>query len=188
MRAGQRPAAYLGVAGKAARCHHVQVDRAFHVAELPHVVVMPVIAGPAEEHVAGGLHEPLTHDHPLPLVPELGLAGIRGKHGLHRLLELQEDGGAGIGVREQAQVAASADAADTHHLPGRIEDLVALEQGPGRCSSSRSGRRAGRCTPRSWRYRTRSPCPYGPDRYADSARAAAGAPRLASGRRRRRSY
>jgi hypothetical protein len=39
-------------------------------------------------------------------------------------------GGAGIGVREQAHVAASADAADTHHLPSGVEDVIALEQGP----------------------------------------------------------
>ena len=61
---------------------------------------------------------------------ELGRPGVWREHGLQRLLELQEQRRAQVGVGEQAQVAPGADAADPHDFPGRVEHPVALQQGP----------------------------------------------------------
>ena len=100
MRAGQCPPAYLGVAREAAQGHGVEVHRALHVPELPHVIVMAAIAGPAEEHVAGGLHQPLADHDALPLVLELGTAGVRREHRVDGLLELEEEWRAPVGIGE----------------------------------------------------------------------------------------
>jgi hypothetical protein len=51
---------------------------------------MAAITGPAEEHAAGRLHQPLADNNALSLVLEPGLAGVGRERSLHRLFELQE--------------------------------------------------------------------------------------------------
>jgi hypothetical protein len=68
-RSGESGAAQSAVGRQAARCRVVDVGRAFHVAELADVGVEAVGPGPAEEDVTGGLHDSLTDDDPLAVVP-----------------------------------------------------------------------------------------------------------------------
>ena len=71
VRPGRCPAAQFPVDPHAARHQGLDVDRVFPVPQLAdiEVALLPVQAGlgplPAQEDVAGGLHQPLARDHPL---------------------------------------------------------------------------------------------------------------------------
>ena len=72
------------------------LGRRLPVPELAHVVVVgaavdAVDSLPSEEDVAGGLHQPLTLDHPLAVVGVAALVEERLEHRCLGLLHLQEE-------------------------------------------------------------------------------------------------
>ena len=83
---------------------------------------------PPEEHVAGGLHEPVAVHDALAVVRKDARAGVRLQHRGARLLDLEEERIALAG-HEEEHPAAGPDAADPHHLDGGVPELVAVEQG-----------------------------------------------------------
>ena len=85
---------------------------------------------PTEHHVARRLHQPLALDHPLAVVGELGLAEERLEHGRLRLLRLKEERVVAVAAEHQHHPGAGADAADTDHLAGGVDEAKALEQTP----------------------------------------------------------
>src|SRR6266702_2030733 len=87
---------------------------------------------PAEEGIAGRLHQPLPLDDPLPLVAEPSLAGERAEHGWPRLLDLQEQRVGLVPAEHQHDPAPGADAADADHLARDVGELgpVLVEQIP----------------------------------------------------------
>ena len=89
---------------------------------------MPVAPVPAEEQVAGGLHQPLSLHHPLAVVGLRARAQVRLEHGAIGLLHLQEQWVVAVAADEQGDPAARADAADTDHLAGHVDDPVPVEQ------------------------------------------------------------
>ena len=91
-----------------------------HVAELAHVEVPALDAGPTGEDVAGALHQLAAHDDPRAVVgvcarTEMGLVD-RGPG----LLELQEEGVVAVAALEQDEEDLHAHAADAHHLAGDV--------------------------------------------------------------------
>ena len=82
---------------------------------------------PAQEDVAGGLHQPLPRDDPLALVRVDALARVRCEHRRTRFLHLQEQGMA-FGRGEETHQAAGADAADADDLHREVFQAVAIEQ------------------------------------------------------------
>ncbi len=82
---------------------------------------------PAQEDVAGGLHQPLPHDDSLALVLVDAPARVRCEHRRTRLLHLQEEGMA-FGGGEETHQAAGADAADADDLHREVFQAVAIEQ------------------------------------------------------------
>ncbi len=88
----------------------------------------PRAPGPTEEHVAGGLHEPVAVHDALAVVGEDARTGVRLQHRGARLLDLEEERIALAG-HEEEHPADGPDAADPHHLDGGIPDFVSVEQG-----------------------------------------------------------
>jgi len=133
VRPGQRPAAQPGVVGQLGRVHGRDVHRALHVAQLPDVVLLrhraihPQAAGPAEERVGRGLHQPLAVHHPLTLVLELARPGERGQHRFLRLLELQEQRLVRGVAEQQEDERLGADRAHADHLAGEVAEVEAVQ-------------------------------------------------------------
>ena len=88
----------------------------------------PVDPLPAEEDVAGRLHEPLALDDTLAVVGEAALAQVRLEHRGLGFLHLQEQRVVVVEADQERHPAAGADAADADHLPGQLHVPVALEQ------------------------------------------------------------
>ena len=93
---GQGPAADAAVDGQGGRGQVGRVDRNLPVPELAEVkVALAVVEAdrpqPAQEDVAGRLHDPLAIDHPLALVRDLAFPGEGGEHRVLGLFYLQED-------------------------------------------------------------------------------------------------
>src|SRR5208282_6090314 len=78
---------------------------------------------PAEEDVAGGLHEPLPGHHPLAVVGVFAGPGEVLEYGPFGLLHLQEQGVRGVVPEQQDDRAASPDAAYSDHLAGFFVDV-----------------------------------------------------------------
>ncbi len=81
VRPRQGPGADLAVEAEVLGGHVLDGDRALPVVQLPDVEVADRsveahVALPAEEHVAGRLHDPLAGDDPHALVPLLGQAEV----------------------------------------------------------------------------------------------------------------
>ena len=83
---------------------------------------------PAEEDVAGGLHEPLPGDHPLAVVGVLARPGEVLEHGRPGLLHLQEQRVRAVAAEHQDDPAAGPDAAHADHLAGDVRHLELLQQ------------------------------------------------------------
>lgn len=90
---GQGTSADSCISGEGTFVIVLEVRRDLHVAQLAHVEVAAAGAGgPAEEEVAGGLHQALALDHPLAFVAgaQLGF-DVVGEHRAVGFLELQEE-------------------------------------------------------------------------------------------------
>ena len=134
MGAGECPAARLPVRGRARGDGCLDGERALPVLELADVEVawLPVEAGadvlPAEEDVAGRLHQALAGDDPLAAVRVLALADESLQHRRLRLLDLQEQRVLLVDAEEEHDPGAGADAADPDHLTGEVDEPELLEQ------------------------------------------------------------
>ena len=96
------------------------------------VAVLAVDAGldvqPAEEDVAGGLHQPLAGDHPLTVVLELARAEELLEHRCLGLLQLQEQRILAVAAEQQRDPGAGADAAHADDLAREVGQPELLEQ------------------------------------------------------------
>ena len=81
-----------------------EVGLALHVAQLAGVVFVTGLRGPAQEDVAGRLHQPLAGHHPVPLVAVLDRFHKWGEDGRPRLLDLQQQGVLAVAGVEQHDV------------------------------------------------------------------------------------
>src|SRR5262249_54811122 len=81
----------------------------------------------AEEYVARALHEALTDDHALPLMPERGLARIRREYRPDRFLDLQHQPVSTIRQIER-DGAARPDAAHADDLEGEVDQAITREK------------------------------------------------------------
>ncbi len=84
--------------------------------------------GPAEEHVAGGLHQPVAVHNALAVVGENARARVRLQHRGAGLLHLEEERIVLAGHEEEDE-AGGPDAADPNHFDGGVPKFVAVEQG-----------------------------------------------------------
>ena len=110
-------------------CHGRDVGGPLHVVELPPVVLVPALdSGPAEEDVAAGLQNTLPGDDPFAVLAVLAGWQVRLEHGVHGLLDLQEQRLTVVSPSEQYHEAAGADAADANHLQGDVSDLEPAQQ------------------------------------------------------------
>ena len=82
---------------------------------------------PAQEDVAGGLHQPLPHDDALALVLVDALARVRFEHRRHASLNCRKRGWPSAEKKRPDQ-AARADAADADDLHREVFQAVAIEQ------------------------------------------------------------
>ena len=129
--------------------HRLDVGRALPVPQLAHVevaalAVEPVDALPAEEDVAGRLHQPLALDDALAVVVVRRLAPANGA---------STDGWASLACRNSGSPssrpsssttqAPRADAADPDHLARDVDEAVAVEQARGGRRAGSRGRRRG---------------------------------------------
>ena len=85
---------------------------------------------PAEEDVAGGLHQPLADDDPLARVAVLAARLEPLQHRGLGLLRLQDERVVDVATDEQDDPAAGADAADPDDLAGHVRQPVPIEQDP----------------------------------------------------------
>jgi len=81
MGSGEGPAAHLAVDGQTHRREGFDLDRSLPVPELAHIEVAflfvhPEGREPAQEDVAGGLHQPLPLHHPLAMVVEIACSDV----------------------------------------------------------------------------------------------------------------
>ena len=130
---GECPPTYLGVNGHGRVRHDIDVCRALRVPQLTDIEVSglaidPFYPDPAEEDVAGRLHQSLALDDSPTVVVELALPDETLEHRRLGLLGLQEQGVLAITAGEQEDPGPGADAADTDHLAGEVDQLEALEQ------------------------------------------------------------
>ena len=89
---------------------------------------MPGGRAPAEEAVACGLHQPLSLDHPAPVIAESAGAGVGLQHRIARLLGLQEQRVAVVATGHQEDPGTGADAAHPDHLVGHVAESVLGEK------------------------------------------------------------
>src|SRR5436305_1247179 len=101
-----------------------------HVAELPHVVVPAVQRAPSDEDVRGALGQPLTGDHPRPVVLVHARVAVCCIDRWTSLLDLQEQGVGPGTTLEEHQVDHHSDAADPHDLANDVDRCESIEQAP----------------------------------------------------------
>src|SRR3984885_645548 len=136
MRPGQRPPAELAVQLHAGGQDVLDVDGELPVPELTDIEVAgPAVQArfgplPAQEDVAGCLHQPLARYHPLALVGELAGADESAEHRRLGFLNLQEQRIGVIAAEHQDDPAARSDAADTDDFARDVTELIPLEQVP----------------------------------------------------------
>ena len=135
MRAGQGPAAQARVGPHGRGTHRLDDRGSLPVPELadvevPRHPVDPVGPDPAEQDVTGRLHEPLTLDHPMPVVGVLAPAQEGLQHRGLGLLGLEEQRVIRAIAQHQGDPGAGADAPHTHHLVGRLHEVESLDQAP----------------------------------------------------------
>ena len=129
----QRPATQVRIAAHPCGLHRLDVGRPLAVPQLPDVVVpgdavQPVGPDPAQQDVARRLHQALTLDDPLSVAGVLVLAQERLQHGGLGLLDLQEQRVVDTVADHQDDPRAGPNAADTHHLPGGLHEVEALDE------------------------------------------------------------
>src|SRR4051812_23182267 len=98
MRKRERPAAQATILRKTAKCLAIsfgQIQAAFHVGKLPHIVMPAAISWtdwpPAEENVRGALDHPLSDHDAAPLLLDRSFAVEKTRqHGFARFLDLEE--------------------------------------------------------------------------------------------------
>src|SRR5271157_5182912 len=122
----QRPAAQGGVRYQRARPKRFHFRGDLHVAELTNVVIVPLRAAPAEEDVAGCLHQALAFHHPIPLVCVATLAPRRLQYRPARFLDLQEE--RIVVVQKEGNHAAGPHAAHTHDFHDCVLVAITLVQ------------------------------------------------------------
>src|SRR6202034_3161549 len=128
MRPGQRPPAELAVQLHAGGQDVLDVDGELPVPELTDIEVAgPAVQArfgplPAQEDVAGCLHQPLAGDHPLALVGELAGTDEAAEYGRLGFLHLQEQRIGRIAAEHQDDPAARPDAADPDDLTGDVTE------------------------------------------------------------------
>ena len=117
----QGAAAQVGIACQFASVEFVQVHAGLHVAQLANVVVATADARPAEEQVAGRLHDALTINDALAVIAARATPGAWLQNRGARLLDLQEERVLVVRAEQQRHVAARADAADADHLARQVD-------------------------------------------------------------------
>ena len=129
----QGPAAHARVDLHRPGSHRFDVARPLLIPQLAHVEVAAAAVGadigaPAEEDVAGGLHQPLSLDHPPAVVAKAATSGVRLEHRGLCFLGLEEQWVAFVAAGEKDDPGAGPDAADADDLVGQVAELVALQQ------------------------------------------------------------
>src|SRR5690606_25796873 len=132
VRPSKRPSAYPSVEREPGRHHPVHVRRHLHVAKLaPVEAAVAVLAlGPAQEDVAGRLHQPLTLHHPGAVVAVPAPPQVRLQDRGRGLLDLEEERVVHIAALQQDDERPRSDAADSDNLVGHIHDLETLQEPP----------------------------------------------------------
>ena len=82
---------------------------------------------PAQEYVAGGLHQALAINHALSVRRKRTAAGVWLEHRSVRFLDLKKQR-SGLRVAEQRHLAERPDAADADDFEGHIEQIEPIEQ------------------------------------------------------------
>src|SRR5215203_1018384 len=129
VRPGQRPAAQAGIDDQLVGRHALDISRALHVLELPPIEISSFRAAkPAEEDVAGRLHQALPGHDAVSVV----LVGVRRnvalQHRSSRLLDLEEQRIILVAPFEQHHIGPGAHASHTDNLPRRIHEAETVEQ------------------------------------------------------------
>src|SRR5918994_4364744 len=121
VRPGQCPAADPGVQGQLTGRKALYLHRAFHVAQLPHVIVATDSATkPAEEDVARCLHQPLAGNDAMSLVPVNALGKMRFQHRDLSFLDLEEQRIVLVATLEQHDVVSGTNASHPNDFPGHV--------------------------------------------------------------------
>ena len=127
---GQGPTAQFGVQHMLHGRGPFDLGGHLHVPQLAHIEISsPTAMRPAKENIAGGLHQPLTRDDPLPVILVLTFARIGLEHGGTRFLELQQQGVI-LRREKQAHKTVGADAADAHRFDGDVFEAIAVKKHP----------------------------------------------------------
>src|ERR671915_966692 len=125
MRPGQRPATDPRVNSRLVRGQAFYLRRAFHVSQLtPIEVAAACAAKPGEEYVACGLHQPLTGNDAVPLVPVDALRKMRFQHRNLCFLYLEKQRIVLVATLEQRDILPGANASYPHDLPGHVYETV----------------------------------------------------------------
>ena len=103
-------------------------NRGFHVPKLAHIEIASSELRPAEERIAGSLHDALSGYDPLAIVWERAPGQVRLEDGRWRLLELEEQRIIRAGTLQQQDVGSEPDAADTHYFAGYVGDVVPIQE------------------------------------------------------------
>jgi hypothetical protein len=132
MRQSERPAAEHRVFDQPARAYVAgfEVDATLHVPELPHVEVVTLAVGPAEEDVRRSLDEPLSLQHAASLVVDARALDVGGQHRLPRLLELKEERIRRAGAFEEGDPAPCPHTPHAHHLSGNVHEPILRDARP----------------------------------------------------------
>src|SRR5215470_1442573 len=130
VRAGERPPTGFRVLPHGPWREELGERLELHVAELAHVEVTTLGPdGPAQEEIAGRLHESLADDHPLAAIGIGGGAYVGLEHRAACSLHLQEERIVGA-RREERDRASGPHAPHSDHLGRDVLELVAIEEHP----------------------------------------------------------
>src|SRR5277367_737383 len=128
LRQGNCPAARISEIREVGGIFRIDRHRNLHVAQLAHVKMSAGLQTdhPAQEYVAGGLHQALAINHPLSVGRKHTAGGVWLEHRSARFLDLQKQG-SGLRVAEQRYLAERPDTADADDFEGHIEQLEPIE-------------------------------------------------------------
>src|SRR5208283_5606223 len=84
--------------------------------------------GPSEEHVAGGLHDPVAVHDALAVVGKHARACVGFQHRGAGLFDLKEEGILLAG-HEEEYPARGSNAADPNHLDSRVQQFITVQKG-----------------------------------------------------------
>src|SRR6266852_925490 len=134
MRTCECPAACSGIRSEASWQDRLDVDRGLPVPELADVEVVRAAVelflrvNPAEEDVARGLHQALTHHDSLPVCRERTSPEQWFEHRWLRLLDLEKERVSGVATEEQHHPGACSDTPDADDFSGEIGVAETLNQ------------------------------------------------------------